>query len=81
LNKIITKEVGVFKYLLLTAVAMAMMTFQYGGHFWFKVIFFEKVGDPHFLFYSIIYFSMLNHFRDLKKILANFKNSVKKSNL
>ena len=38
LNKTITKEFGVFKKLLLTAVAIATMTFQYCGYFWFKVI-------------------------------------------
>jgi uncharacterized protein (UPF0333 family) len=30
------KEFGVFKKLLLLSVAMAIMTFQYGGYFWFK---------------------------------------------
>jgi hypothetical protein len=37
LNKTISKEFGV-KNSLLTAVAVATMTFQYGGYFWFKVI-------------------------------------------
>jgi hypothetical protein len=26
------------------------------------------VGDHHFLFYSVITFSILNHFRDLQKL-------------
>jgi hypothetical protein len=38
LNKAITKEFGDLKNVLLTAVSMATMTFQYGRYFWFKVI-------------------------------------------
>ena len=47
------------------------MTFRYGGYYRFKVIYLEnKVGDPHFLFYSMISFGILNHFHDLNKILS-----------
>jgi hypothetical protein len=54
LNKT-TRKFRVFKKVLLTAVAMATMTSQYGGYFWFKVILLEnKVGNP--LFYFINYF-------------------------
>jgi hypothetical protein len=63
---------------------MATMTFQYDRYYRFKVISLEninKIGDPHFLFYSIISFGILNHFHNLKKKLScqHFDRIKKKS--
>jgi hypothetical protein len=58
---------------------MAAMTLQYGGYFWFKVIYLEnKVGVHHFYFTdSMISFSILDRFRDFEKNLScqNFSRS------
>ena len=45
-----------------TAVAMATMTFQYGGYFGFKVIYLENdIGDPQILIHKMVCLSILNY--------------------
>ena len=55
---------------------MATMTFRYGGYFWFEInLIRNMVGDPHFLFYSMISFNMLNrliNWRELRTTLNVF---------
>ena len=67
LHKLLYEVQNFFKIRFVTAVAMATMTFHYGGYFAFKLILLEKnVGDPHF--YCIKHCSML-----FRSILASLK--------
>ena len=49
---------------------MATMTSQHGRYLCLKYLTGKNFGDPHFLFHKMIYFSILNYFHDLKKILS-----------
>ena len=50
------------------AVAMATMTFKYGGYLRFKLVYLEnQFGDPHFLFYKTLSYITINYVTNFKK--------------